>query len=150
MVEGVWEAARCVRPYLTELLGAVLAAEVDAQLARLLNGGDGDLEDRLRELFSAHEATIAFLDRVAGEWPEVVSVRAGTAVQNVHTSPPYRGDTSGGQGRSGRYTGPPSIRRGWKVGLQTCPLRPLNSGRGSLFRARALPPVAHDLQGCRR
>jgi hypothetical protein len=71
MDDGVWEAARSVRPYLVVLLGPVLAAEVDAQLARLLNdGGEGeDLKDKLLEVFNAHEATSVFLERVLDDPP---------------------------------------------------------------------------------
>lgn len=38
-------------------------------MGQLLNGGGGDLGDRLREVFSAHEATIVFLERVLDDAP---------------------------------------------------------------------------------
>lgn len=34
MDEGVWEAVRAVRPHLDELVGAAMAADVDAELAQ--------------------------------------------------------------------------------------------------------------------
>ncbi|MEX5258104.1 hypothetical protein [Kocuria arenosa] len=72
MDEGVWEAARCIRPCLEELLdSATAAAEVDAQLAGLLTGGDAgeDTEDQLREVLDAHPATSGFLFRVLDDAP---------------------------------------------------------------------------------
>ena len=71
MDEGVWEAARCVRPYLVELLGPVAAVAVDAELARLLNDrADGeDVGERLREVLDAHDATGVFLARVLDDAP---------------------------------------------------------------------------------
>jgi hypothetical protein len=71
MEEGVWEAARCVRPYLVEYVGAAAAAEMDATLSRLLNDGTHgeEAERRLREVLDAHEATSMFLERVLEDAP---------------------------------------------------------------------------------
>lgn len=71
MNEGVWEAARCVRPYLEECLGEGIAAEVDEQLAGFLNSGNTgeDTEEQLREVLTTHKATSVFLDRVLRDAP---------------------------------------------------------------------------------
>lgn len=71
MNEGVREAGRCVRPYLVELLGSTKAAEVDEELARLLNDGDiGEgTEAKLRNVLDAHEATRVFLEEVLEDAP---------------------------------------------------------------------------------
>lgn len=69
---GVWEAARCVRPYLKEFLGDAVAAEVDEELAHLLNSGDigPEMEGRLREALEGHKATSVFLTAVLADAPE--------------------------------------------------------------------------------
>lgn len=71
MDEGVLEAARAVRPYLAEFVGPSVATDVDAELAGLLAaaaGGD-DVEDRLRAVLEAREATSVFLERVLEDAP---------------------------------------------------------------------------------
>jgi hypothetical protein len=69
--EGVQEAARCVRPYLPELIGPD-AAKVDAQLAELLvaaaQGEDVAME--LRAALESYEGTRAFLEAVLENAPE--------------------------------------------------------------------------------
>jgi hypothetical protein len=72
MDEGVWEAARCIRPCLGELLdSATAAAKMDGRLAGLLNSEDlgEDTENQLREVLDAHPATSGFLYRVLDDAP---------------------------------------------------------------------------------
>jgi hypothetical protein len=70
MDEGLWEAARSVRPYLNELVGAD-APDVDAALADLLNNAehDADTEHRLRMVLEAHDDTTTFLEDVLDDVP---------------------------------------------------------------------------------
>ena len=72
MDKGLREAARSVRPYLDEMLGAVLAAEVDATLARLFaRAADGqDVEEPLRTVLEQHPATSVFMERVLDDAPQ--------------------------------------------------------------------------------
>ncbi|MCZ4587711.1 hypothetical protein O4328_29155 [Rhodococcus opacus] len=71
MDEGIWEAARSVRPYLVELVGPAVALAVDAELSELLTctTGDEDIEHRLREVLDAREGTSVFLERVLDDLP---------------------------------------------------------------------------------
>src|SRR5271166_580501 len=73
MDEGVFEAARSVRPYLYEWFDPELADAVDAELADLLTDvvPGGDAEDRLRSVLEAHEATSVFLERVLWDAPQL-------------------------------------------------------------------------------
>jgi hypothetical protein len=89
MDEGVWEAARAVRPYLIELLGPA-AADVDAELARLLAGeaGGEDVEQRLRAVLEAHEATTVFLDRVLADAPQFRPPRVVSAHRRRYSGLP--------------------------------------------------------------
>jgi len=72
MDEGVLEAARAVRPYLAEFMDSAVAADVDAELARLLAtaAGGEDVEGRLRAVLEADEATGVFLERVLEDAPD--------------------------------------------------------------------------------
>ena len=65
MDEGVWETARCVRPYLSELVGDEAPA-MDIALADVLNDGPHDDlgERRLTALLESHEGTLLFMRRV--------------------------------------------------------------------------------------
>lgn len=70
MSEGVYEAARCIRPYLP-----TLAPEdhdsVDAELAALLNDPQqADTETRLVALLEQRPATAMFMDAVLDDAPE--------------------------------------------------------------------------------
>ena len=69
--EGVQEAARNVRPYLSELVGPA-AAEVDAQLAELLAAAEQgeDVGTELRAALDSHEGTLAFLEAVLDDAPK--------------------------------------------------------------------------------
>ena len=71
MDSGLVEAARCVRPYLAELLGAKEAADVDAELVQVLcTESNGErAEQRLLSIFRQHEATVEFLERVSSDAP---------------------------------------------------------------------------------
>lgn len=53
----ILEAARAIRGYLSELLGAEPAARVDAALTVLLASGGDDVEDRIIEEFDRHDTT---------------------------------------------------------------------------------------------
>ena len=71
--EGVLEAARAIRPYLTDLVDSPdAAAELDRQLADEL----GQVSDpptsarRLRILLEQHEDTAWFLDKVLADAPD--------------------------------------------------------------------------------
>jgi hypothetical protein len=69
--EGVRAAARSVRQFLPELVGAAEAGAVDAEIADLLNrpaGGRESLE-RLREVLESREGTAEFLDAVLDDDP---------------------------------------------------------------------------------
>jgi hypothetical protein len=67
--EGLWEAARCVRPYLTGLVGSD-APIVDAAVAEILNGAHHeDAESQLRSLLESYDGTEAFLERVLEDAP---------------------------------------------------------------------------------
>jgi hypothetical protein len=90
MDEGVWEAARSVRPYLVELLGPAGGAEVDAELARLLARAPGgeDVEGRLRAVLEAHEATSVFLERVLEDAPQFRPPRVVSAHRRRYSGLP--------------------------------------------------------------
>jgi hypothetical protein len=68
MDEGVWEAARSVRPYLSELVGADAPA-MDTALADVLNSDrHSELgEQQLTVLLESHSGTRLFLRRVLGD-----------------------------------------------------------------------------------
>jgi hypothetical protein len=70
MDEAVWEAARSVRPYLNELVGAA-APDVDAALAELLTHAEADehSEYRMRIVLESREETRIFLERVCEDAP---------------------------------------------------------------------------------
>lgn len=68
MIEGVREAACAVRPYLTDFMNRKAAAELDAELAQLLNS-TGDVAERLRAVLDAHDDTRFFLERVLDDAP---------------------------------------------------------------------------------
>jgi hypothetical protein len=72
MDKGLWEAACSVRRYLDEMLGPVLAADVDAQLAGLLDhaAGGQDVEEPLQALLEQHQATSVYLERVLDDAPD--------------------------------------------------------------------------------
>lgn len=68
---GLQEAARTVRPYLSDLVGPV-AGEIDAQLAGLLAAAaqGEDVGTELRALLESQEGTGAFLEAVLEDAPE--------------------------------------------------------------------------------
>jgi hypothetical protein len=70
MDQAVWEAARAVRPYLDDLVGAA-ASQVDVELAEILTDNEDDerSEYLLREVLEAHEGTFIFLRRVRDDAP---------------------------------------------------------------------------------
>ena len=90
MDEGVLEAARAVRPYLAEFVGPALAADVDAELARLLAGAAGgdDVEAGLRTVMQAHEATSVFLERVLEDAPSFRPPRVVSALTKRYSGLP--------------------------------------------------------------
>ncbi len=57
--EDVLDAARTIRPYLSELLGTETAAAIDAQLADLLAQSDTrqPIENQILALLATHDAT---------------------------------------------------------------------------------------------
>ncbi|MDN3024996.1 hypothetical protein [Streptomyces sp. S.PB5] len=69
-VEGLLEAARCIRPYLSDLIGPQ-ADSLDEDLATLLAAAhDGqDVAEPLRSLLSDYTATEAFLTQVLEDAP---------------------------------------------------------------------------------
>jgi hypothetical protein len=68
--EGVLEAARAVRPYLTTLVGDATADDLDMRIAVLLAAASQeDVTERLCELLNANEATAAFLEEVLADSP---------------------------------------------------------------------------------
>jgi hypothetical protein len=75
---GVLEAARAIRPYLTDLVGPTEAAVLDRQIADLLHDLTNTTETaaQLRTLLHRQEDTGWFLDRVLADWP--------------HYRPPYQ------------------------------------------------------------
>lgn len=68
----VLEAAREIRPFLTELVGAETAGPLDEQLAELLGATQAgqDTVARLRALLRSDDATSAFLDDVLDDAPD--------------------------------------------------------------------------------
>lgn len=68
---GILEAARAVRPYLSELVGPG-AGELDGRIAALLNEGASGtaVPDALRQLLDADAATRIFLEDVLGDAPD--------------------------------------------------------------------------------
>lgn len=68
----VLEAARQIRPFLTELVGSDAAGPLDDQIADLLGTAqaDQDAVARLRALLRSDEATREFLDEVLDDAPE--------------------------------------------------------------------------------
>jgi hypothetical protein len=72
MDDPVAEAARQIRPYLTELVGPQLAAELDSRIAGLLEDTTGreDATDRLRSVLEGNLATSEFLAEVLDDAPE--------------------------------------------------------------------------------
>jgi hypothetical protein len=70
--KGLWEAARSVRPFLGEMLTDEQAANVDAELARLLEraGRGEDVEAPLRAVLEHQPATSVFLDMVLDDAPD--------------------------------------------------------------------------------
>ena len=75
---GVLEAARAIRPYLTDLVGQDAAGLLDRQIAGHLTGGSGRSETagRLRALLEEQEDTRWFLTEVLADVP--------------HHRPPYQ------------------------------------------------------------
>lgn len=69
--EGVFAAAKCIRPYLEELLGSD-APTVDEELAHLLNSGgrDESVARQLRALLEERPETSMFLDAVLDDAPD--------------------------------------------------------------------------------
>ena len=70
--DPVLEAAREIRPFLTELVGAEAAGPIDEQLAELLGAPEAgqDTVARLRALLRGDDATSAFLDEVMDDAPD--------------------------------------------------------------------------------
>lgn len=70
--DPVLVAAREIRPFLTELVGAEAAGPIDAQLAELLGATQAgqDTVAQLRTLLRRDDATSAFLDDVLDDAPE--------------------------------------------------------------------------------
>lgn len=70
MDHGILEAARVIRPNLTELVGPA-AEELDARIAELLaaDAAGKDVTVELRSLFANDDATQSFLDAVLGDAP---------------------------------------------------------------------------------
>ncbi|WP_018504721.1 hypothetical protein [Parafrankia discariae] len=68
--DGVWEAARAIRPYLADLLGP-LAAELDQRLAEELTADTerSEREPRLRDLLERYPGTRWFLAEVLADAP---------------------------------------------------------------------------------
>ena len=77
MDEGVLEAARAVRPYLAEFMDSAVAADMDAELAGLLAtaAGGQDVEDRLRAVLEADDATGVFWSEYSRMLPTFVPRR---------------------------------------------------------------------------
>jgi hypothetical protein len=70
--KGLWEAACSVRPFLIEMLTAAGAANVDAELARLLEraAAGEDVDGPLRAVLDEHPATSVFLEMVLDDAPD--------------------------------------------------------------------------------
>lgn len=71
--DGVLAAARAIRPYLTELVGPVIADELDGRIAELLNNAPDSHENviRLRTLLDERKKTTGwFLSEVLADAPE--------------------------------------------------------------------------------
>jgi plasmid stabilization system protein ParE len=69
--EGVWEAARTIRPHLHDLIGPTRAAELDRALADQLNaiGDHPAATATLRALLTGDEDTAWFLAEVVADAP---------------------------------------------------------------------------------
>ena len=94
MKEGLWEAARCVRPYLSELVGRA-APEVDRAIEEVLNGQhDDDAERRLHAIFESYEGTDAFLERVLEDAPNYRPPQVVTALAAHKGYVPGAGNSS--------------------------------------------------------
>ena len=67
--DGVLEAARAIRPYLGDLVGAALASAIDDRIAGEFNSPSNPAEtvSRLRALLEEHEDTAWFLTRVLAD-----------------------------------------------------------------------------------
>jgi hypothetical protein len=72
MEEPVVQAARQIRPYLTELVGPQAAPALDTRIASLLEAARGgeDAAGSLRSLLQGDEATSEFLAEVLDDEPE--------------------------------------------------------------------------------
>jgi hypothetical protein len=72
MDDPVLEAAREIRPFLTDLVGSEAAGPLDDQLAELLGAAQAaqDTVAGLRALLRSDQATSAFLDDVLDDAPE--------------------------------------------------------------------------------
>ena len=72
MDDPVLEAAREIRPFLTDLVGSEAAGPLDDQLAELLEAAQAgqDTVAGLRALLRSDQATSAFLDDVLDDAPE--------------------------------------------------------------------------------
>jgi hypothetical protein len=87
--DGVWAAARAVRWFLPELIGAD-AKKIDAEIAALLAEGSGrdDVQRHLREVLERSEETSVFLEEVLGDTPEF---RPPTARPRTMKDAAYKG-----------------------------------------------------------
>jgi len=89
---GVLEAARAIRPYLSELTGPA-AARHDARLATLLADAlaGHDVVGELRSVLEADDAMAAFLEEVLDDAPEFrppdVQAGFGEARRNMQVPP---------------------------------------------------------------
>ena len=90
MDKGLWEAACSIRPYLGEMMGPELAANVDTQLALLLEraAAGGDVEEPLRAVLEEHPATSVFLDMVLDDAPYFRPPQAASHTMKGYSSLP--------------------------------------------------------------
>jgi hypothetical protein len=91
----VWAAARAIRVYLPDLIGATDAQQMDNALGGILNADPAapDGSQRLRVLLESTEATAAFLDGVLADPPQFRPLRVRTgALRGRYTGPPGNPD----------------------------------------------------------
>lgn len=91
---GVWAAARAIRVYLPDLIGAIEAQQMDTALAGILNAdpADPDATQQLRVLLESTEATAAFLDGVLADRPQYRPLRVRVGGVRGYTGPPGNPD----------------------------------------------------------
>jgi hypothetical protein len=71
MDESIVEVARVIRPFLPELVGLVMADELDTRIANILNASSREnVQSDLTSLLNSHEATSDFMAEVLDDAPD--------------------------------------------------------------------------------